>query len=686
MEHLVLSCIESRLEKDQSIYGRFLVGPFKVGQAMTVATTLRRALLSELRGVAITAVSITGAAHEYSSVDGIRESALDIVLSLKQLVLAGEATIDLPAIGYINVQGPKVVRAGDLMLPTGIRCVNSNHYIATISSNGVLAMKVLISSGRGYLVHQPQSAKGLTTSILRPQSREGGVPLWPLSHCCPLPAIDPDLARAKLQRRGTSPSDRRYGRVLLTRQRHSAQLSRHVIDVVAYGWRRRGGQIRPGDEAASVDGGPSISEKAGPVGVAGVAWPPRRWPRGAKEPLAMEGGSQRGHWRGVTSTDHTSVASRLATSKALGRGVQRPEVPAHKGGDLLRHPMQRGGTKEMPTTPPPFRRDATLAVGSDATQSLATGPWQPSKQETPLAPMMPIDAIFMPIKRVNFLVQTDDQWPEPRERFVLEVWTNGSIHPRQAIAESATCLVHLFTLFRGAGPWPCQYPLSQPGHGGGAPGDPARGSLLRKGGDGRDAPQGGSAPGLDARLGDGLAASTRGTSQALRTAAQGLERIGWSSGHPPLKASRRPYGYPPSVPQGAPPAREDPLPPPSQEMRPGAAAGAGNGASTPKGEGSMGAGVFVIDGVGGPAPVDLGNLPLSVQAYVALKQAGIDTLEDLGRITPIMGIGARGRPGSSEGVFGGMAEALCNEIEAMADDLGLRDASDLPSSAEMPQE
>jgi hypothetical protein len=100
----------------------------------------------------------------------------------------------------------------------------------------------------------------------------------------------------------------------------------------------------------------------------------------------------------------------------------------------------------------------------------------------------------------------------------------------------------------------------------------------------------------------------------------------------------------------------------------------------------MGAGVFVIDGVGVPAPVDLGNLPLSVQAYVALKQAGIDTLEDLGRITPIMGIGARGRPGSSEGVFGGMAEALCNEIEAMADDLGLRDASDLPSSAEMPQE
>jgi hypothetical protein len=100
----------------------------------------------------------------------------------------------------------------------------------------------------------------------------------------------------------------------------------------------------------------------------------------------------------------------------------------------------------------------------------------------------------------------------------------------------------------------------------------------------------------------------------------------------------------------------------------------------------MGEGVFVVGDVGVSAPVDLGNLPLSVQAYVALKQAGIDTLEDLRGITPSMGIDATGRPGLSEGVSGGMAEALCNEIEAMADDLGLRDASDLPGSAEMPQE
>ena len=106
MQHLVFSCLESRVEDNGALFGRYLLGPLRVGQATTIATALRRALLSEVRGLAITAVEIKGASHQYSSIKGIRESALDIILNLKQVVLSGNITYDLPAVGYIDVQGP----------------------------------------------------------------------------------------------------------------------------------------------------------------------------------------------------------------------------------------------------------------------------------------------------------------------------------------------------------------------------------------------------------------------------------------------------------------------------------------------------------------------------------------------------------------------------------------------------
>ena len=62
--------------------------------------------------------------------------------------------------------------------------------------------------------------------------------------------------------------------------------------------------------------------------------------------------------------------------------------------------------------------------------------------------ILPVDPLFSPITRVNFAIQIDDQWEKPRERIVFEVWSNGSIHPRQAISEAATHLVYFFSLLR----------------------------------------------------------------------------------------------------------------------------------------------------------------------------------------------------------------------------------------------
>ena len=70
------------------------------------------------------------------------------------------------------------------------------------------------------------------------------------------------------------------------------------------------------------------------------------------------------------------------------------------------------------------------------------------KQVKDLRSILPVDPVFSPITRVNFAIQIDDQWQEPRERIIFEVWSNGGIHPRQAITEAATNLVYLFSLLR----------------------------------------------------------------------------------------------------------------------------------------------------------------------------------------------------------------------------------------------
>ena len=103
MQHLIFSCLESRVEDNGTLFGRYLLGPLRIGQATTIATALRRSLLSEVQGIAITAVEISGASHQYSSIKGVRESALDIILNLKQVVLSGTITHDLPAIGYLEI-------------------------------------------------------------------------------------------------------------------------------------------------------------------------------------------------------------------------------------------------------------------------------------------------------------------------------------------------------------------------------------------------------------------------------------------------------------------------------------------------------------------------------------------------------------------------------------------------------
>jgi DNA-directed RNA polymerase subunit alpha len=90
MDYTLLSCIDSRVESPMKFYGRFELGPFAPGQGLTVANSLRRSLLSQLTGTAIPLVEISGASHEYETLTGVRESVLDIILNIKQIILTSD--------------------------------------------------------------------------------------------------------------------------------------------------------------------------------------------------------------------------------------------------------------------------------------------------------------------------------------------------------------------------------------------------------------------------------------------------------------------------------------------------------------------------------------------------------------------------------------------------------------------
>jgi DNA-directed RNA polymerase subunit alpha len=113
-----------------------------------VGNSLRRVLLSNLEGTAVTAVRIAGVNHEFATIPGVREDVLDILLNMKQVVLKSYSA--QPQIGRLLVQGPATVKAEHFDLPSEVELVDPNQYVATLSSGATLEMEFRIERGKGY--------------------------------------------------------------------------------------------------------------------------------------------------------------------------------------------------------------------------------------------------------------------------------------------------------------------------------------------------------------------------------------------------------------------------------------------------------------------------------------------------------------------------------------------------------
>lgn len=148
MERPKISCEEN----NNGSFARFTVEPLEKGYGITLGNAMRRTLLSNLPGCAPIAVRIAGVAHEFSTVRGVTEDVVDIILNLKSLALKS-TNKDKDYVTYLHLRknGAGEVTAKDFETNSEIEILNPDLHICTMDDGAVLDMDIMVGNGRGYV-------------------------------------------------------------------------------------------------------------------------------------------------------------------------------------------------------------------------------------------------------------------------------------------------------------------------------------------------------------------------------------------------------------------------------------------------------------------------------------------------------------------------------------------------------
>jgi DNA-directed RNA polymerase subunit alpha len=142
---------------------RFVIEPLEPGFGYTLGNSLRRTLLSSIPGAAVTSIRIDGVLHEFTTVEGVKEDVTDVILNLKDLVIAVE-TDDSVSL-RLDVRGPAVVTAGDIQQTSDVTILNPDLVLATLNAKGRLALDLTVERGRGY-VSADRNKKSSTIGVI----------------------------------------------------------------------------------------------------------------------------------------------------------------------------------------------------------------------------------------------------------------------------------------------------------------------------------------------------------------------------------------------------------------------------------------------------------------------------------------------------------------------------------------
>jgi len=154
--------IEVKAESD--FKAKVIMEPFERGFGHTLGNALRRILLSSMTGVAVTEVQIDGVVHEYSTIPGVGEDVVDILLNLKGVIFKLHDRDEINLVLNKTTEGP--VTAADIELPHDVEILNPDHLIATLTDKAELKMQIKVEKGRGYVPAERNKKPGQPIGII----------------------------------------------------------------------------------------------------------------------------------------------------------------------------------------------------------------------------------------------------------------------------------------------------------------------------------------------------------------------------------------------------------------------------------------------------------------------------------------------------------------------------------------
>ena len=470
MKDFEIRCDESRLEKNNTLYGKFSLGPFLPGQGTTFGNALRRSLLSELSGLGITAFEIIGVMQEFATLPGLRESVLDLSLNLKQIVLTGVLPSSTPPIGFLKVRGPAIIYAADLKLPAGVYCAAPKQYIGTLASNGVLNLKFLVSVGKGHSTQPYSLYRSLSKVKLQPWKRESMFFSNSINKGSELhrPDIKNDATlfedewknlnfknNSLLAQSTSGAKVNEYKAPLnsvaeLDKTRHitgptGARTVQNISSDIQFSSNSRIANVNQDILTKSIDS--RDLESTNKKTINPVASPMH--PTAIRELELKRQKVFNAEILNQTTTFGGEAES--ANYEKKGAILDTEGIPLHQ-----RYTTE-GGKSELAQSNRRFESrgqgelNTKIALNNDSELGLETNSslkyvniQKQTFQRVNPHQVLPIDAVFTPVSQVNFLTQVNDRFETPRENVVLEIWTNGSIHPKRALEEAALSLVQNF--------------------------------------------------------------------------------------------------------------------------------------------------------------------------------------------------------------------------------------------------
>lgn len=148
-DHQVTVPSKPRVVSEKEFSGTYEIDGLYPGYGHTLGNSLRRIILSSLPGAAITSIKIDGVSHEFSTIEGVSEDTIMLLLNLKKVRI--KLLTDEPQVLSIKVKGPKTVTAGDIITPSQVEVLNPEQHIAEVTGKGEFEVEIGVEKGLGYV-------------------------------------------------------------------------------------------------------------------------------------------------------------------------------------------------------------------------------------------------------------------------------------------------------------------------------------------------------------------------------------------------------------------------------------------------------------------------------------------------------------------------------------------------------